>query len=86
MNIKSKIRRKKSTKEKKNKSAGYLYPNLLNRDFNELLPNHKWVMDVTEFIREGEKLFVSTLMDLYDRNPIGVVTGPHSNNDGGNNS
>lgn len=81
MNMKSKIRRKKHTKEKKLKAGGYLYSNLLERDFNALYPNHKWVMDVTEFIRDGEKVFVSALMDLYDRNPIGVVAGRHSTNE-----
>lgn len=81
MNIQSKIRRKKHTKEKKTKAAGYVYPNLLERDFNALFPNHKWVMDVTEFIRGDEKVFVSALMDLYDRNPIGIVVGRTSTNE-----
>lgn len=38
-------------------------------------------MDVTEFIRGHEKFFVSAIMDLYDRNPIGVVIGRTSNNE-----
>ncbi|MGG0645312.1 IS3 family transposase [Sporosarcina gallistercoris] len=81
LNIQSKIRRKKYTKEIRTKAAGYIYPNLLARDFNALLPNRKWVMDVTEFVRGDEKVFVSAIMDLYDRNPIGVVIGRTSNNE-----
>ncbi|WOV84736.1 IS3 family transposase [Sporosarcina jeotgali] len=80
MNIQSKIRRKKYTKEEKTKVGGYIYPNLLERDFSALLPNRKWVMDVTEFTRGDEKVYVSAIMDLYDRNPIGVVVGRSSNN------
>lgn len=41
LNIQSKIRRKKYTKEIRTKAAGYIYPNLLARDFNALLPNRK---------------------------------------------
>ena len=81
MNIQSKIRRKKYTKEEKTKVGGYIYPNLLERDFSALLPNRKWVMDVTEFTRGDEKVYVSAIMDLYDRNPIGVVVGRSSNNE-----
>ncbi|PIC72981.1 IS3 family transposase [Sporosarcina sp. P17b] len=81
LNIRSKIRRKKYTKENRSKATGYIYPNLLARDFNALLPNCKWVMDVTEFIRGDEKVFVSAIMDLYDRNPIEVLIGRTSNNE-----
>lgn len=38
-------------------------------------------MDVTEFTRVDEKVYVSALMDLYDRNPIGVVFGRTSINE-----
>lgn len=80
LNIQSKIRRKKSNKEKKIISAGYVYPNLLERNFDALLPNKKWAMDVTEFPYNGERIFLSVIMDLFDRNPIGFVVSRSPDN------
>lgn len=48
--------------------------NLLNRDFTADRPNEKWCTDVTE-IKVPEtngKLYVSTILDLHDRYPVGV--------------
>ncbi len=79
MNLSVKVRLKKSTTEKKQIAAGYIYPNLLNRDFNAFFPNHKWVMDVTEITFGDTKIYVSALMDLFNREPIGFQVGFHSN-------
>lgn len=81
MNIQSKIRKVKSKKEEKVRSAGFIYPNLLERDFNAFSPNHKWVMDVTEITHEETKLYVSALMDLFNREPIGLVISRSPNNE-----
>lgn len=40
---------------------------LLKRDFTALKPNQKWVTDVTEFSLFGQKLYLSPVMDLYDK-------------------
>ena len=42
-------------------------PNLLNRQFDAARPNEKWVTDVTEFNVRGNKLYLSPIMDLYNR-------------------
>lgn len=58
-------------------------PNLLGRGFNATAPNEKWVTDVTEFKygkRFEYKLYLSAIMDLYDRYPISYVLGDHNNN------
>lgn len=73
LNIKSKIRRPKTNKQPKEKSAGFVYPNLLNRDFNAILPNRKWVTDLSELNVEGVKFYVSAIMDLYNREIIAFV-------------
>lgn len=39
-------------------------PNLLNRDFHAEKPNQKWVTDVTKFRMCGQKLYLSTILDL----------------------
>ncbi|WP_082931459.1 hypothetical protein [Rhodococcus qingshengii] len=40
---------------------------LLDRDFAASAPNQKWVTDVTEFRVGDQKLYLSTVMDLFDR-------------------
>ena len=44
---------------------GKIAPNLLNQDFHADKPNQKWVTDVTEFSRFGEKLYLSPILDLH---------------------
>ncbi|HLG26387.1 MAG TPA: IS3 family transposase [Paenisporosarcina sp.] len=70
MNIKSKIRRKKTHSIKSDDLAGWVYPNLLKRDFNALLPNRKWVTDLSEIKVRAEKFYISVIMDLYNREII----------------
>jgi transposase InsO family protein len=41
-------------------------PNVINRDLHAQQPNQKWVTDVTEFKVQGEKLYLSPVMDLYN--------------------
>jgi putative transposase len=72
--IKSSYRKKskynyiKSTPEE---TAG----NILKRNFNADKPNEKWCTDVTEIKvpLTGEKLFMSPVIDLYDRYPVGFA-------------
>lgn len=47
--------------------VGRIAENLLKRDFSASAPNRKWVTDVTEFSLFGEKLYLSPIMDLYNR-------------------
>lgn len=55
--------------------VGQIAENLLDRDFTASGPNQKWVTDVTEF-RVGEhKLYLSPVMDLFDRQIIAYSTG-----------
>ena len=42
-------------------------PNHLQRDFGADQPNEKWVTDVTEFKVNNRKLYLSPVMDLYNR-------------------
>lgn len=55
-------------------AVGRAAPNLLNRQFEALRPNEKWVTDVTEFNVKGRKLYLSPVMDLYN----GEVIAWHS--------
>ncbi|WP_262104992.1 IS3 family transposase [Arthrobacter sp. Marseille-P9274] len=54
---------------------GKTAPNLLNRDFDADAPNQKWVTDVTEFRVDGRKLYLSPVMDLFDRQIVSYTVG-----------
>ncbi len=56
--------------------------NKLARDFYAEAPNQKWATDVTEFkIPEtGKKLYLSTILDLYDRYPVAFVISSRNDN------
>lgn len=49
--------------------------NVLKREFNVDKPNEKWCTDVTEIKvpTTGEKLYISPVLDLYDRYPVGFA-------------
>ena len=58
---------------------GAIAPNLLNRKFDADAPNQKWVTDVTEFRVGDRKLYLSPVMDLFDRQIIShaISTSPN---------
>ena len=49
--------------------------NILNRDFHADNLNEKWCTDITEKKVPGSniKAFISTILDLYDRYPVGIA-------------
>lgn len=54
--------------------------NVLNRNFKANKPNQKWLTDVTEFkLTNGQKAYLSAILDLGDRSIVSYVLG-HSNN------
>ena len=50
--------------------VGKIAPNLLERNFVATAPNQKWVTDITEFSLFGQKLYLSSILDLYSRDII----------------
>ena len=58
--------------------------NVLNRDFKATSPFEKWLTDVTEFKyyvgTEVKKLYLSAVLDLYDRRIIAFKIGDSNNN------
>lgn len=48
-------------------------PNLLGGDFKATGLNQKWVIDITEFRLIGENLYLSTIMDLSNREIIAYI-------------
>lgn len=58
--------------------------NVLNREFYADSPNEKWLTDVTEFKfyvgPEVKKLYLSAILDLYDRRIVAYRIGSSNNN------
>ena len=58
--------------------------NVLNREFYADKPNEKWLSDVTEFKYyvngETRKLYLSAILDLYDRRIVSYKIGSSNNN------
>lgn len=61
----SKVRRKKYNSY--HGTISHIADNVLNRRFIQDAPNKAWVSDVTEFRVAGTKVYLSPVMDLYDR-------------------
>lgn len=52
----------------------HIYPNLLDREFRSHEPNAKWVTDIT-YIQTGQgTLYLSAILDLYDRRIVAFKT------------
>ena len=62
----------------------YLAENILNRDFHADKLNTKWLTDVTEFKwyegTETHKLYLSAILDLYDRRIVAYVIRDRNDN------
>ena len=72
-------KRRSCTVRKNNNTA----KNNLKREFNTSRPNEKWVTDVTEFKygkHNENKLYLSLILDLYDRFPVGYEISNHNDN------
>lgn len=80
LGIHSVIRKKK--KKYTSSTPETMAENKLNRDFYAATPNEKWVTDVTEFKIPGDtkKLYLSAILDLYDRYPVGYVISTRNDN------
>ena len=56
-------------------AVGTVVANLLDQQFTATAPNQKWVTDITEFRVRDEKVFLSAVMDLFDRQIIAATMG-----------
>lgn len=66
------------------KNPQYIAENNLNRNFHADKPNEKWLTDVTEFKWyegiEAHKIYLSAILDLYDRRIVAYVVGDRNDN------
>jgi transposase InsO family protein len=84
LSIKSTIKHRRHGCTRTSSSPFHISKNYLNRQFHADAPNLKWLTDVTEFKYyvglEKRKLYLSAILDLYDRRIVAYVIGDHNNN------
>ncbi len=82
LHLKSRIRVKKKTYIQS--TPQITAENILNRDFHADKPNEKWLTDVTELKyyvgSTVKKLYLSAILDLYDRRIVAYKIGEYNNN------
>lgn len=82
--IKSTIKYANNGCTRQAKNPQYIAENLLNREFHADKPNEKWLTDVTEFKWykgvEVHKIYLSAILDLYDRRIVSFVIGERNDN------
>lgn len=82
--IKSTIKYSNNGCTRKADNPYYIAENLLNREFKADAPNKKWLTDVTEFHYyigiEKRKVYLSAILDLYDRRIVAFMIGDKNNN------
>ena len=61
---------KKLNKTKYIRIESNVMPNLLKRNFKATKPNQKWTTDITYLIYKDKRLYLSTILDLYDRKVV----------------
>lgn len=82
--IKSTIKYSNNGCTRQAKNPQYIAENILNREFTAKQPNEKWLTDVTEFHYyvgiEKRKVYLSAILDLYDRRIVSYVINNSNNN------
>lgn len=83
-NIKSTIKYSNHGCTRQAANPQHIAENLLEREFTADAPNEKWLTDVTEFKYyigiEVHKVYLSAILDLYDRRIVSFVIGDSNNN------
>lgn len=82
--IQSTIKWKPKSCTRSSDDPAHIARNYLNRDFHADRPNEKWLTDVTEFKYyigiEVHKVYLSAILDLYDRRIVAYMIGDHNDN------
>jgi putative transposase len=79
-NIQAEYIRKTKIKHKNKRIEDNVKPNLLNRNFKTDSLNKVWDTDVTYLIFKGNRAYLSTIIDLYDRHVITYKISKNNDN------
>lgn len=77
LGVLSPVRKKKFNSHRG--QVGAIAENILKRDFTAAAPNQKWVTDVTEFAVADKKLYLSPIIDLFDRGVLSYTMSTSPN-------
>ena len=77
-NLMAEYIRKSKKKNKNEKIADNVKPNLLNRNFTTGALNKVWDTDVAYLIFKGSRAYLSTIIDLYDRHVVAYKISKHN--------
>ena len=84
LGIKSTIKYERNSCTVNAKDPQHISENILKRNFRADAPNEKWLTDVTEFKyyegSEKRKVYLSAILDLYDRRIVAYVIGDSNSN------
>ena len=84
LGIKSTIKYRNEGCTVSDRNPQHIAENVLGRDFHADRPNEKWLTDVTEFKyyigEEKRKIYLSAILDLFDRRIVAYVIGDRNNN------
>lgn len=76
--------RPKYTRRQRNKSYKRIeenvQPNLVKRQFNTKRKNQIWCTDITYLIFGNKRMYLSTILDLFDRHVVAYVISKFNNN------
>ncbi|AZA21412.1 MAG: IS3 family transposase [Lactobacillus helveticus] len=75
------IRRNKRKYSSYKGTIGKIAPNLIHRNFFAPMPNMKWYTDITEFRLNGEKLYLSPILDGYGGDIVSYSISRHPDMD-----
>ena len=78
MGLKAKIRAKKAYRHP---AMGEISEHLLKRRFKARKPNEKWLTDVTELKGKDGKLYLSPILDLFNREIIAYAMSRNANSE-----
>jgi len=82
--IKSNIKWKPKSCTRGDRNPDHVAKNYLHREFHADKPNEKWLTDVTEFKYyigiEAHKIYLSAILDLYDRRIVTFKINDHNDN------
>lgn len=84
LGIKSTVKHRNNGCTRRAANPQYIAENVLNREFHASAPNEKWLTDVTEFKYYVNgvkyKVYLSAILDLYDRRIVSFFISNHNNN------
>lgn len=58
---------------KRNYMNKYIEENIIAGDFKASKKNQKWVIDITYIIHENQAVYLSTILDLYNRDIVAYI-------------